>query len=126
MQAIKSKDTGPEMRVRKLVYAQGYRYRLHRKDLPGCPDLVFSRLMKVIFVHGCFWHGHNCQRGARVPVQNRSYWINKITKNRERDLSAQHSLNALGWEFLVLWECELKDKDILLAKIRLFLGNHET
>ena len=121
MQAVKSKDTGPEMLVRRLLYAQGYRYRLHRRDLPGCPDLVFSSRKKVIFIHGCFWHGHDCQRGARVPVQNRPYWTQKIAKNRERDRSAQTSLSTLGWEVLVLWECELREDHDILLRLREFI-----
>lgn len=125
MQAIKSKDTGPEMLVRRLVYAQGYRYRLHRRDLPGCPDLIFGRLKKVIFVNGCFWHGHDCQRGARVPVQNRPYWTQKVARNRERDQTAQLALKSLGWEVLVLWECELKDKERIVMQIETFLKIHK-
>jgi DNA mismatch endonuclease (patch repair protein) len=121
MQAVKSKDTGPEMLVRRQLYAKGYRYRLHRMDLPGCPDLVFRSRKKVIFVHGCFWHGHNCQRGARVPVHNRQYWTQKITKNRERDKMVRDSLHALGWKICVLWECELKDMSKIASSVQEFL-----
>lgn len=109
MQAVKGKDTGPEMAVRRLAHGMGYRFRLHRKDLPGKPDLVFPRLRKVLFVHGCFWHGHDCVRGARVPVQNRAYWKQKIARNKERDAAAQAGLSTLGWKVAVLWECELKE-----------------
>jgi DNA mismatch endonuclease, patch repair protein len=97
MQAVKSNDTAPELRVRRLAHGMGYRFRLYRKDLPGKPDLVFPRLRKALFVHGCFWHGHDCTRGARVPVQNRKYWVEKIARNKERDARAQAALHALGW-----------------------------
>ena len=96
MQAVKSENTGPELAVRRLAHSMGYRFRLHRKDLPGKPDLVFPRLRKVIFVHGCFWHGHDCARGARVPVQNRAYWTKKIKGNKVRDEDAQEMLTAAG------------------------------
>lgn len=109
MRAVKSKDTAPEMKVRRLAHALGYRFRLHRKDLPGSPDLVFPRLRKVIFVHGCFWHGHKCRRGARVPVNNHAFWLAKIVRNRARDKSTQRSLRSIGWRVLVVWECSLKN-----------------
>src|SRR5205814_5907334 len=86
MRAVKGRDTAPEMTVRRIVHGMGYRYRLHRKDLPGKPDLVFPRDHKVIFVHGCFWHGHDCQRGARAPKMNADYWSTKIARNRNRDV----------------------------------------
>lgn len=108
MRAVKGKNTTPELIVRRLVFALGYRYRLHLKDLPGKPDLAFPRLRKVIFVHGCFWHGHNCPRGARVPVQNREYWVRKIARNIARDKCAGATLKKLGWKSLVIWECDLK------------------
>jgi len=91
MQAVKGKDTKPELFVRRLLYSLGYRYRLHRKDLPGKPDIVFSGRKKIIFVHGCFWHGHSCKRGAREPKTNVEYWRQKIARNKTRD--AQHSKN---------------------------------
>jgi len=109
MQAVKSKDTAPELAVRRLAHGMGYRFRLHHKDLPGTPDLVFPRLHKALFVHGCFWHGHDCARGARVPVQNRAYWTQKIARNRDRDQVAVSALAALGWKVVVLWECEVRD-----------------
>ena len=123
MQAVKSKDTAPEMMVRRLAHGMGYRFRLHRKDLPGKPDLVFPRLHKALFVHGCFWHGHNCPRGDRVPVQNRDYWIEKIARNKERDKQACGALKAIGWSSLVVWECQLKDADAARKTIRRFLGS---
>ncbi len=120
MRAVKSRDTGPEMIVRRLVHGMGFRHRLHRKDLPGCPDLVFPARRKAIFVHGCFWHGHDCARGARVPVQNRDYWVAKIGRNRERDKESRKALRKLGWKTLVLWECALSDEK-LATRIRRFL-----
>lgn len=124
MQAVKSEDTAPEMAVRRFVFAQGFRYRLHAKELPGKPDLVFPRLSKVIFVHGCFWHGHRCARGARVPVHNREYWVNKIARNATRDRKARTALKSLGWKCLVVWECELKMPERLKRRLLAFLGAH--
>lgn len=121
MQAVKSKDTGPEMLVRRLLFARGYRYRLHKKDLPGCPDLVFRSRKKVIFVHGCFWHGHRCARGNRVPVHNREYWVEKINKNRQRDRNAARLLRKLGWKRKVIWECSLKNPDRVRSVLDDFL-----
>ncbi len=111
MRAVKSRDTKPEMIVRRLVHRAGHRYRLHRADLPGKPDLTFSKKKKIIFVHGCFWHGHNCKRGARQPRQNAEYWIKKISHNKERDIKEQETLQAMGWKVLVIWECQLKLKN---------------
>jgi len=122
MRAVKGADTTPELAVRRLAHSMGYRFRLHRKDLPGKPDLTFPRLRKVIFVHGCFWHGHDCARGARVPVQNRDYWTRKVARNVERDMSAQSALQRLGWKSLVVWECEIKDQDRLRRALCRFLG----
>lgn len=122
MRAVKSTDTGPEMRVRRLVHAMGYRYRLHVKELPGKPDLVFPRWRAVIFVHGCFWHGHDCARGARTPKSNREYWQAKIGRNVERDARHREALAAAGWRVLTLWECELKDGVALQARIAAFFA----
>ncbi|HEX7799530.1 MAG TPA: very short patch repair endonuclease [Asticcacaulis sp.] len=121
MRAVKSKDTAPELRVRRLVHAMGYRYRLHRKDLPGHPDLVFPGRRKAIFIHGCFWHGHDCRRGARMPKTNADYWTAKIGRNRERDARTLAELAKLGWGVCVLWECELKDEAALRRTLRAFL-----
>lgn len=121
MRAVKSRDTKPELFVRKIVYALGYRYRLHRKDLPGCPDLVFPGRRKVIFVHGCFWHGHNCKRGGRVPKENMSYWREKIAKNIERDKKHIDNLNKMGWNTLLLWECDLKGLEVVKREVKAFL-----
>jgi len=120
MQAVKSKDTAPEMKVRRLLHANGYRYRLHRRDLPGCPDLVFSNRRKVIFIHGCFWHGHDCARGARVPKSNTAYWTSKISRNRTRHKEAKRKLRGDGWHILTLWECELNALN-LMKRLRKFL-----
>jgi DNA mismatch endonuclease (patch repair protein) len=121
MASVKGKNTKPELAVRRLAHRLGYRFRLHRKDLPGAPDLVFSGRRKVIFVHGCFWHGHDCARGARKPKANADYWTKKIARNRARDEAARSALETLGWKALTLWECELK-RDDLPQRLRRFLG----
>jgi DNA mismatch endonuclease (patch repair protein) len=121
MQSVKSKDTGPEMFVRKLIHAQGYRYRLHSKALPGCPDLVFSSRKKVIFVHGCFWHGHHCARGNRIPFHNREYWVKKVEGNRKRDQHVAQLLRQLEWERKVIWECSLKNPERVRLALDEFL-----
>lgn len=123
MQAVRSKDTAIEMRVRRLLHAQGYRYRLHCANLPGCPDLVLSRRRKAIFVHGCFWHGHQCARGKRVPKTNADYWTAKIARNSVRDVTVRKQLRELGWKVSVVWECELaKDTNVVMKKLLRFLG----
>ena len=109
MRAVKSKDTAPELRVRRFVHRLGYRFRLHRKDLPGVPDIVFPRLKRVIFVNGCFWHGHECIRGGRIPKTNRPYWEDKVSRNRARDLQHTVRLEELGWKAHIVWECELNN-----------------
>jgi DNA mismatch endonuclease, patch repair protein len=106
MRAVKSRDTKPEMIVRRLLYSMGYRYRLHRKDLPGNPDIVFPGSRKIIQVHGCFWHGHACKRGNRSPKTNTEYWSRKIARNIERDASTEAALHDLGWDVLTVWECQ--------------------
>jgi len=113
MSRVRGKDTSPEMIVRSLVHRLGYRFRLHRKDLPGKPDLTFPSRRKVIFVHGCFWHGHDCLRGDRKPKSNVEYWRNKIRRNNQRDEVNQQRLKELGWDFLVIWECQIKDQEKL-------------
>ncbi len=121
MARVKGKDTKPELKLRRLAHALGYRFRLHRKDLPGSPDLVFPGRRKVIFVHGCFWHGHDCPRGARQPKQNAEYWSAKIARNRQRDAAAQAALAEAGWKIDVIWECEMKELDALAARLTAFL-----
>jgi DNA mismatch endonuclease (patch repair protein) len=122
MRAVKSRDTKPEMIVRRMVYAMGKRYRLHRDDLPGKPDLTFPRLRKIIFVHGCFWHGHDCKRGARQPKDNADYWSKKISRNRERDARSLEALKILGWCVLTIWECETRNQPLLNEKLKTFLN----
>jgi DNA mismatch endonuclease (patch repair protein) len=121
MRAVKSADTKPEIIVRKLVHALGYRFRLHRKSLPGSPDLVFPSRKKVLFVHGCFWHAHRCKRGHRVPKTNTSYWLAKIGRNKARDARQIAALKRAGWRSLVIWECQLRKTD-LSKRLRTFLG----
>lgn len=122
MRAVKSRDTAPEMVVRRLAHRLGYRFRLCRKDLPGCPDIVFPRLRKVVFVHGCFWHGHDCARGARVPKGNRTYWLKKVAGNRARDQKNLEMLKASGWEALVVWECFTRNERDLNGQVKSFLA----
>jgi len=124
MRRIKSKDMKPEMTVRSLVHALGYRYRLHRSDLPGKPDLVFSPRRKVIFVHGCFWHGHDnpgCVDGQRRPKSNLDYWLPKLARNQQRDQARIAELGQLGWSAMVIWECETRDSTSLAERLRHFL-----
>lgn len=121
MRAVKGRDTTPELLVRRLLHGMGYRYRLHRSDLPGKPDIVFGPRGKVLFVHGCFWHGHNCKRGSRKPATNSSYWKAKISRNVKRYLKQMDKLAADGWSTLTLWECELKNTEELKRRLVLFL-----
>ncbi len=107
--------------VRRLIWRLGGRYRLNRKDLPGKPDIVLPGRRLAIFVHGCFWHGHDCPRGARVPKANRDYWVAKICRNRARDAVARHALIKAGWQVETVWECEMKDSAGLEARARLWL-----
>jgi len=122
MAGIKGKNTTPELVVRKLVHGMGIRYCLHRKDLPGSPDLVFSRMKKVIFVHGCFWHRHRGCRFAYTPKSNTPFWVDKLEGNMRRDALALTALDALGWQVLIVWECEISDLSALARKVGLFLA----
>ncbi len=123
MAQVKSKNTKPEMTVRRLLHGLGYRYRLHRKDLPGKPDLVFPSRRKAVFINGCFWHGHvNCDK-ARLPSSNRDYWQTKLRRNRERDERNLALLQESGWGTMVVWECELADLDAVSQHLIAFLGN---
>jgi DNA mismatch endonuclease (patch repair protein) len=121
MRRVKGRDTAPELRVRRLLWSLGARYRLSRADLPGKPDIVLPGRRLAIFVHGCFWHGHGCARGARVPKANRDYWVGKIARNRTRDAAVLGALEAAGWRVETVWECELKDAATLEARARSWL-----
>ncbi len=121
MRAVKGKDTAPEKMVRSMAHRMGLRFRLHRLDLPGKPDLVFPRLRKVIFVNGCFWHGHKCKRGDRKPKANAQYWQSKIDRNVKRDAAHLTALKELGWRAAVVWECELKDPARVKKRLQGFL-----
>lgn len=121
MRAVKSRNTGPELAVRALLRGFAPGYRLHRKDIPGNPDIAYLGRKRAIFVHGCFWHGHDCARGARAPKANADYWRAKIAKNVARDAAHRATLAARGWLALVVWECELKDPGALEKKLRDFL-----
>lgn len=120
MSRIRNADTKPEMIVRRIIHGMGYRYRLHASDLPGRPDLVFRPRQKVIFVHGCFWHQHGC-RQYRQPRTKRFFWEPKLQGNKERDKKNLNKLSAMGWKFLVIWECELQDREKLMKRIKGFL-----
>lgn len=123
MRRIRGKHTNPELIVRRLAFSMGYRYRLHSKKLPGTPDLVFPKLRKVIFVHGCFWHGHQrCSRKRKPPKTNVLFWQNKIKKNKKRDNSNVKKLKELTWNPLIIWECETGDLEVLTRKIQIFLS----
>ena len=124
MRAVKSRGTGPERAVRALLRPIGPGYRLHRADLPGKPDVVYGRRKLVIFVHGCFWHGHDCRRGARMPKTNTAYWQAKIARNQARDEKTLEAYAALGWRALVIYECELKDKAALAVRLAEALRLH--
>ena len=123
MRRIKSTGMKPEMTVRRIAYLLGYRYRLHRKDLPGKPDLVFGRRKKVVFVHGCFWHSHDREGclDARRPKSNTGYWNPKLTRNKERDAERIAALEADGWDVLVVWECETTDVKAVRSQLQQFL-----
>ena len=118
----KGKDTKPELIVRKLIYSLGYRYRLHRKDLPGCPDIVFGPREKVIFVNGCYWHRHNCKKGRSTPETRKDFWREKFQRTVERDRGNIKALKNGGWGVLVVWECQIKRQGQLVGKLKQFLG----
>jgi DNA mismatch endonuclease (patch repair protein) len=121
MRAIRSKNMKPELITRKLIYSMGYRYRLHHANLPGKPDLVFASRKKVIFVHGCFWHLHEC-RTAHKPKSNQNYWIQKLERNKERDAENVLKLASEGWNVFIIWECETKDQETLKQQLLCFLN----
>lgn len=122
MAAIRSKDTKPERTVRALLRSLGYPgYRLHRRDLPGTPDVAFLRRRKVIFVHGCFWHGHDCETGNRKPKTNQDYWLPKVESTRQRDAMNYARLREMGWRILLIWECELHPISELAEVLEAFM-----
>jgi len=120
MQSVGSKNTAPELVLRRLLFGLGFRYRLHCKKLPGSPDIVFAGRKKVIFVHGCFWHSHGCAKG-RPPKSRRDYWEPKLNTNRQRDKAKTRELRALGWSVLTVWQCEMKNLKSVERKVDLFL-----
>jgi DNA mismatch endonuclease, patch repair protein len=122
MALVRSKNTKPEMVVRRLVYRLGYRHRLHRHDLPGTPDLVFPSHHAVIFISGCFWHRHKCPNGQRLPKSRKKWWREKLESNRKRDHTQQRKLRRMGWRVMVIWECQLKKPNIVERRIKRFLG----
>ena len=124
MRAVKGKDTQPEWVVRRLLHGMGYRYRLHRSDLPGKPDIALIARRKAIFVHGCFWHGHDCPKG-RLPKSRLNYWKPKLERNKERDREQSEKLQSLGWRVLVVWQCETADLDDLSTRLLKFIHDEE-
>lgn len=120
----RGKGTSPEADVRRLVYSFGYRYRLHRRDLPGCPDLVFSAKKKVIFVNGCFWHRHSCRKGRSTPATRVEFWQKKFEGTKARDAKNKRLLLKAGWSVLVIWECELRNRTRVAAKVEEFLSRN--
>lgn len=121
MGRVRSKDTKPEMLVRRIIFGMGYRYRLHRRDLPGTPDLVFPSRGKVIFVHGCFWHRHGTCKYTRWPKSKLEFWKPKLEENHRRDKANRRALRRLGWRVLVVWECQLNNVERLTGRLREFL-----
>src|SRR5271168_448222 len=121
MSRVRGKDTRPELAVRRLIYAMGFRYRLHRRDIPGIPDLVFVQARKLIFVHGCYWHRHPGCSNTRLPKSNVAFWRTKLLANRKRDLRNQRKLSSLGWLTLVIWECEVGNATRLRRQVETFL-----
>jgi DNA mismatch endonuclease (patch repair protein) len=120
MRAVRVKNTAPELCIRSTLHRLGYRFRLHRKDLPGTPDIVFPARRSVLFVHGCFWHGHECPRGG-LPSSNLDFWQHKIAKNRERDGRAEKQLREEGWKVMTVWACETKNENSLAKRLFRFL-----
>ena len=120
MRSVASKNTGPEKLVRSLLHRLGYRFRIHRKDLPGSPDIVLPGRRKIIFVHGCFWHGHSCSKG-KLPKSRVEFWSEKVSRNRARDIEVEFRLKALGWDTLTVWQCQLRDLGNLEKTLTEFL-----
>ena len=126
MSSIRARDTKPEMRVRRILHAAGMRYRLHRKDLPGKPDLVFPGASTVLFVHGCFWHMHRCRLGKPVPATNQDFWALKRRSNVERDRRNRALLKKAGWRVIEIWECQTRDDAVLNARIAAIIEELES
>ena len=122
MSAIKSKNTKPEIKVRKVLHSMGYRFRLHRKDLPGSPDIVLPKYKTVIFVHGCFWHRHENCKYASNPKTRKEFWENKFKTNVKRDKEIQEKIKNIGWKSVVIWECEVRNIESIEEKIKRFLN----
>lgn len=125
MAGIKAKNTKPEMVVRKAIHAMGYRFRLHRRDLPGTPDIVLPRLRKVVLVHGCFWHRHAGCKYAYMPKSNVIFWLDKFDANVRRDRAAVEALKSLRWDVLTIWECETRDNQRLVTLLQSFLADSD-
>jgi len=121
MRAVRARNTTPELVVRSFLHSQGFRYRIHRSDLPGTPDIVFPTRRKVVNIHGCFWHGHECRKGT-LPKTRSDFWSAKIARNKERDAAAEVGLEKLGWKVLIIWECELVDLNRVGRRLKKFLG----
>lgn len=121
MAAVRAKDTAPELAVRRLLHRLGLRFRLHQAELPGKPDIVLKRHRVVIFVHGCFWHGHSCPRG-RAPTSRTDFWLPKLQRNRDRDCRCKAQLRAMSWRVLTIWECEVRDEAKLARRLSRFFG----
>jgi DNA mismatch endonuclease, patch repair protein len=121
MASVKGRDTKPELLVRGIAHQLGFRFHLYRRDLPGCPDLVFPRLRKVIFVHGCFWHSHSCKKGQLRPVNDAARWHAKLERNAARDRAAVRQLRRDGWQVLIIWLCQMQNLPALQARISRFL-----
>lgn len=126
MARVRATNTRPERLVRKIAHRLGYRYRLHKKELPGKPDLVFPSREAIIFVHGCFWHRHQGCALARLPKSRLDFWVPKLSANRSRDRRNERALRKLGWRVMVIWECQLRDEDRLVSRIVRFLGKRDS
>jgi DNA mismatch endonuclease (patch repair protein) len=126
MKANRSCNTKPELVIRSMIHRMGFRYRVNLKVIPGKPDIAFTKMKKAIFIHGCFWHQHDVGCScAHLPQSNKDYWSKKFTYNRQRDIAVQKELTDLGWRYLIIWECELNDIDIVRNKVLYFLNNNE-